>query len=157
MLSPKEFQKKYETKKRDKSAVDGGDKVFFAIYQRVYDQINHLVSDGSLDFSNVDLLIKAGMEAVDYISADRVPAMSGTEKAELCKKLIVSVLQDLGEKGKIPKDICDKIVLAVNTLGPVMFKLIIMASKGQFNFAHLFGADGTGCCGPAKPGCCTVV
>jgi hypothetical protein len=158
MLSPKEFQKKHKRVNRDKDASDAtsdGDKAFFAVYQRVYDQINHIVEDGSLDFSNVDVLIKAGMEAVDFVSADRSPALSGTEKAEICKKLIVHVLQDLGEKGKIPKDICDKVVLAVNTLGPVMFKLIIMASKGQFDFAHMFGADGTGCC--AKPGCCTVV
>jgi len=157
MLNPKEFKKKYKNTSRDKSVESNestGDKVFFAVYQRLYDQINYIVEEGSLDFSNVDVLIKAGMEAVDFVSAARTPVLSGTEKAEICKKLIVSVLRDLSEKGKIPKDICDKVVLAVNTLGPVMFKMIIMASKGQFNFAHLFGAEGAGCSGA---GCCSVV
>lgn len=125
-------------------------KVFFAVYQRVYEKINNTVQDGAFDFNNVDILIKAAMEAVDFISTSQSPPMSGTEKAEIAKKLIVSVLQDLGEKGKIPKDISDKIVLAVNTLGPIMFKLIVMATKGQFSLSHLFGADG-------KPGCCSVV
>src|SRR4051812_17301559 len=126
MLSPKEFEKKYKKKSRDISDVDTGDKVFFAVYQKLYDQISHIVDDGSLDFNNVDILIKSAMESVDFVSTDRTPPLGGTEKAEIAKKLIVNVLQDLGEKGKIPKDICDKVVLAVNTLGPVMFKLIIM-------------------------------
>lgn len=156
MLSPKEFEKKYKKRSRGEGDADEGNKVFFAVYKRVYDQINSIVEDGNLDFTNVDILVKAAMEAVDFISSARNPPLSGTEKAEIAKKLIVSVLQNLSEKGKIPRDICDKVVLAINTLGPIMFKLIIMASKGQFNFSHLFGADGTGCCG-AKPGCCTVV
>jgi hypothetical protein len=155
MLSPKEFKKKYKTKSRD-IADATGDQVFFDVYQRVYDQINHIVADGSLDLGNLDMLIKAGMEAVDFVSASRTPALGGTEKAEIVKKLTVAVLKDLASKGKIPQNICDDIVLGVNLLGPVIFKLVIMASKGQFNLTHLFGADGTGCCG-AKSGCCSVV
>ncbi len=150
MLSPKEFEKKCKKEMRSRDAEETGDKVFFAVYQRVYEQISDIVSDGALDFTNVDILIKAGMEAVEFVAAERTPPMSGTEKAEICKKLIVAVLRDLGERGVIPKDICDKIVLAVNMLGPVMFKLIVMATKGKIGINNMVGGDG-----PSK--CCTVI
>jgi hypothetical protein len=151
MLSPKKFEKKCnkETHVRDKTESDEktGDKVFFAVYQRVYEQISDIVSDGTLDFTNVDILIKAGMEAVEYVAQDRVPPMSGTEKAEICKKLVVSVLRDLGDRKVIPKDISDKIILSVNILGPVMFKLIAMATKGKISINNMFtNADGTSKC-----------
>jgi hypothetical protein len=77
--------------------------------------------------------------------------MSGTEKSEICKKLIVAVLRDLGDRGVIPKDISDKIVLSVNLLGPVMFKLIAMATKGKIGINNIFTNDD----GTSK--CCIVV
>ena len=154
MQSPKEFKKSYnksrgKTATREPTALDG-DQVLFDVYSRLYDQINHIIADGNIDFSNLDLLIKASMEAVDFVSSQKTPPLDGTAKSELAKKLIVKVIQDLTDKEKIPKDIGDKIVLGINLLGPVIFKLVIMASKGQFNLQHLFGAEG------CKPGCCII-
>jgi len=155
MLSTKEFEKKCKKEPREVDKVESdektGDKIFFAVYQRIYEQISDIVSDGALDFTNVDILIKAGMEAVEFVAQDRVPPMSGTEKSEICKKLIVAVLRDLGDRGVIPKDISDKIVLSVNLLGPVMFKLIAMATKGKIGINNIFTNDD----GTSK--CCIVV
>lgn len=154
MQSPKEFKRSLKSKDKSRDIEPStGDQVLFEVYTRLYDQISHIVDDGSIDFSNLDLLVKSAMEAVDFVSSQKQPPIDGTAKCEIAKKLIVKVIQDLTTKGKIPKNIGDDIVIGVNLMGPVIFKLVIMASKGQFNLISMFGADGS-CC---KPGGCRIL
>lgn len=153
MLSPKEFKKSLllgskTSKQKSRSlnqSLSSGDQILYDVYKQLYSQISNLVDGGGIDFSNVDLLIKASMEAVDFVSSTKNPPLDGMAKAEIAKKLIIRVLQDLTSKGKIPKDIGDKVVMAIEVIGPVMFKLIVMATKGQFDLNHLLNIDVTSC------------
>jgi len=141
MQSPEELKKVYKTR--------GADSEFFEVYENVYDQIHYMIKNGGLDFSNIDELIKSAMEAVDAVSDLKEEKISGTRKAELAKNVIVQVITHLGEEGTMDKDLSKKIVGAINTIGPVMFKLIIMADKGQFNLSNIkqtFSKVTQGCC-----------
>ena len=135
--------------------IEKGDDLIMVIYDQIYNHIAYIIRNGQLDLSNLDELIKAAMETVEYLGQSK--SLSGTQKAEIARQVIIEVIEDLQEKGKIEKKIADGIIQAIQVMGPVMFKLIIMADKGQFDFIHQavssWCAPG-GCC--AKP-CCTVV
>lgn len=123
------------------------DENFVEVYKIVFDQINVMIKQGGLTMTNIDELIKAGMEAVETVSSLHETPLSGTQKAELAKNVIVSVLQHLGEKEVMDKNLSDGLVTAVETLGPVMFKLIVLAFKGKMSLGN--GANdksSTTCC-----------
>lgn len=115
-------------------------------YDQVYAQIENLVRHGSLDLGNVDDLIKSAMEVVEFLSTNI--NMTGTQKAEIAKGVIVRVIDDLKKKKKIEKELADGIIQGINLIGPVVFKLIIMADKGKFSFLHPKNKKGK------KGGCC---
>ena len=144
METPKQLKKKFRTR--------GADQEFFDVYEIVYDHIHHMISNGGLDLSSIDELIKESMEAVEAVSKLREEKLTGTRKAELAKSVIVQVLTHLGENGTMDKDLSQKIVSGINTVGPVMFKLIIMADKGQLNLGNIKETVKN-----VTQGCCAVI
>ncbi len=139
--------------------IDQVDDIFTVIYDKVYGQIEYLVRNKSLDFSNVDDLFRATMEAVDYVSNEG-RYLSGTQKGAIAKQVIISILEDLIKDKKLEKELGRNIILAVDFLGPAVFKLITLASKGMINLIHGSSAAPDGTPQPpgvAKKGCCSVV
>ena len=127
------------------------DDVFVDIYNLVYKEIDSLVTRGTLDFSNLDELYKIAMETVEFISQSKT--MSGTRKSEIAKQVIIRVLEDLRDKGKIPEDVADPIIASVDMFAGTVFKMIIAVSKGKWNVQNTAGGDPQpGCCG-----CCTII
>lgn len=143
METPTQIKKTFKTR-------GGADSEFFEVYENVYDQIHHMINNGGLDISNIDELIKSAMEAVEAVSEMKDEKLSGTRKAEIVKSVITQVVSHLGEEGTMDPAMAKKIVDGINTIGPVMFKLIVMADKGQLNLGNIkqvISKVTQGCCG----------
>lgn len=116
----------------DGTIVAAGDRIFDELYDQVYTQIEHLANRGSLNLSTIDELIKIAMETVEFISSNR-SKLSGTQKSEMAKNVIVDIIQDLADRKKLNKDTAKQIIAAMEIMGPTMFKLIVMAYKGALD------------------------
>lgn len=138
--------------KRNVRSAGGADSEFFEVYENVYDQVHYMIKHGGLDISNLDELVKSAMEAVEAVSDLREEKLTGTRKMELAKSVIVQVIKHLGETGNMDSDLAKNIVAGINMIGPVMFKLIVMADKGQFNLGHVKET-----LKKATQGCCAVL
>lgn len=138
------------------ASADLADDLFVAIYDRVYGQIDYLVRNKSLDLSNVDELIKVTMETIDFISSEG-KYLSGTQKGEIAKQVVIAIIKDLIKKKKIDSALGNNILLAVDFLGPAIFKLVALASKGMINLIHGSATPEVGPSGVAKAKCCSVL
>jgi hypothetical protein len=127
--------------------VNEADRIFDELYEQVYTQIEFLTKRGALNIGTIDELIKIAMETVEFISSNR-SKLSGTQKSEMARNVIIDILRDLAKKKKIDKQTADDIIAAINLIGPAVFKLIILAYKGAIQL-------GTHVKNKVKKGCAT--
>lgn len=132
-------------------AVD--DDVFTDVYKQVSNQIKALIVHGNLDVTNIDELFKDVMEAVEAIQNHHV--ISGTQKAAMAKGLLLQVLKDVYDDGKIDKGLYETAVALVETFGPVIFKLVSLASKGLIHINDMIGdaIENSACCQKCQTKC----
>lgn len=134
-------------------AEERGDDIFVAVYNQVYNQIEFIAKKKALDVSNLDEVIKVTMEAIDFLSND-VKTLSGTQKSEIARQVIVAILKDLIKRKKLKEEVGQGIIAGVQLLGPTIFKLVALASKGMINLIHGNSPQPNGV---AKPKCCSIV
>lgn len=131
------------------------DSVFGDVYKQVSVQITALVEHGSLNFGNLDELYKDVMEAVEAVRNHHV--ISSTQKVSMAQGVIHAVLDDVYAHGKMTKEFYDKATQLVDDFGPLIFKLVVMASKGQVHINNAIEAIGESeCCQNCQKKCCIL-
>lgn len=113
-----------------------GDAVFQQILALVQTKLGDVLHR-RVDLKKVADIVKSVMEKIDEISSALKQPLSGERKAQLAADLIKRILNDAAAAGYLDGALRDKLVSALDSLGPVMFQLIVSASKGDFDLAHI--------------------
>jgi hypothetical protein len=110
------------------------------IFQQVQDLVAKKLSSvlgKKFDLTTVAAVVKVSMESVDEISSGLKNVLSGARKEQIVSDLVKSLLNRAVDQNLLEAALRDKLVAALDTLGPVMFQLIVQASKGDFDLQHL--------------------
>lgn len=116
--------------------MDNSDAVLKLVQDLVLKKLGSLLGK-KITIDTVKAVIKTAMESVDEISASLKTALSGQRKEQIVSDVIKIILNQAAERNLLSADLRDKLVSALDTLGPVVFQLIVAADKGDFDFQHI--------------------
>lgn len=127
------------------------DGIIGQIYTVAKNKLPFLTQVGPIDITHITQIVQQAMTAADSVSATMRTYLTGATKQDFVIQVIKFILQELVTSGRLSSDLQTRVNAAIDTLGPVMFPLIVSASKGQLDLVHLEAAAAS-CCAASK-GC----
>lgn len=122
------------------------DQIIADIYSDMSTMIDAYLKNRSFDFTLLGEIIRISMESLDEFNAEFGNPFTSPKKSEVAKDLVIFILDDLAYKNRIDAKFKSEIVLSLDILYPILFRLIIMADKGEFNLKHLNKQYSEKCC-----------
>ena len=129
----------------DPTAVSQADKVFTDLYTILYREIEGTIKRGALKIDNLDEVFRITMELVEWHSTYK-GKLSGTQKSEIGRQLIVKIIKDLVKRKKVDPSVGRDAVAAINLLAPVIFKIACLAQKGGIAIGEFVKRKTAKCC-----------